>query len=84
MDATIIAGINAQNPQACTSLLQMGCTTSLNDVSQLDAIPAEYKIDLTIADLCPCGACSEKCNRNFNYLYFNTNFINSESKFTKI
>ena len=54
---TMIAGVN---PNACDQLPLLGCTASLDGISQLDAIPSNLKNGLTVADICPCS-----CAGNF-------------------
>ena len=53
----MIAGANAN---ACDQLPLLGCTASLDGISQLDAIPSNLKDGLTVADICPCS-----CAGNF-------------------
>ena len=46
--------IAAVNADACI-LLSAACTSTLDSISQLDALPSNFKDGLTVADICPCS-----------------------------
>jgi len=48
----MIAGVDAN---ACDQLPLLGCTFSLDDISQLVAVPSNMKDGLVVADICPCS-----------------------------
>ena len=47
----MIASVNAN---ACGPL-SAACDATLDSISQLDAIPANFKAGLIVADVCPCS-----------------------------
>ena len=67
----MIAGGNAN---ACDQLPLLGCTTLLDDIDQVAAIPANMRAGLTVADICPCS-----CAGNLRDIFSQNGTFSSKS-----